>query len=45
MYGTSHQTFRTGSFRAEDGCRIRRQRPSRQAQLRVALAEQTGSRR
>jgi hypothetical protein len=44
MFATSHQTFRTGSFRAEDGRRIRRQRPSRQTQLRQALAEQTGRR-
>jgi hypothetical protein len=45
MYGTSHETFRAGSVRTEDGHYIRRQRPSRNEQERRALAEQTGSRR
>jgi hypothetical protein len=45
MYASSHQPFLTGSYRTEDGRRIRRQRPSRQVQLRRALAEQTETRR
>jgi hypothetical protein len=42
MFSTSHASFRTGTVRAEDGCRIRRQRPSRQVERRRAVAEQTG---
>jgi hypothetical protein len=44
MHATSHETFRTRTLRTEDGCRVRTQRPSRQRQRQVALAEQTGMR-
>ena len=44
MYGTAIRPMRTRKIRNHDGAVVRVQRPSRQVEFRVALAEQTGRR-